>query len=77
MVELKGKLGMINRSGEFIVPAQFDDLGNLTDGLTYFLKDSLYGYFDSKGIVRIPPTFTDAFDYQEGKAIVSLNHFLV
>ncbi|MCG8576026.1 MAG: WG repeat-containing protein [Flavobacteriales bacterium] len=76
VVEQSEKYGMINRNGEFTIPAVYEDLGNLEDGLAYFQnEEELYGYFDEKGIERLKAQFTDAYDFENGRAIVAKNDY--
>ncbi len=76
VVEVNEKWGMINRNGEYIVQPEYQDLGNLMDGFAYFQADNdLYGYFDSKGVVRLKPVYDMAYDFQSGEAIVSTNGY--
>ncbi len=76
VVEVNDYLGMINRNGEYIVQPAYEDLGNLENGLAYFQnEDELYGYFDEKGLVRLKAQYTDAYDFEDGLAIVSKNDY--
>lgn len=47
--ELNGKVGLINKSGDEILPCNYDEVFNNESGLVWARKDGLYGFFDSSG----------------------------
>lgn len=65
-VELKGKVGFIDRSNRFIIPPVFeqqDDLDGFHYGLAAVKKDGKYGFINKKGEFVIPPTFDGAENF--------------
>jgi hypothetical protein len=48
------KYGFIDRSGEYVIPPQFDRVSNFREGLAYVEKDGKASYIDLKGEVVIP-----------------------
>lgn len=69
-IEEKGKSGLIDRTGKTVVPACFDDVGDLSEGLARFERDGRWGYIDPIGNIVIQPIFPWAEDYHEGLAHV-------
>lgn len=62
IVSNDGLYGVINAKGKEIVPCQYDDLGECTNGFMWFKevdKDyhSFYGYLNNKGEVIIPADY--------------------
>jgi len=65
---LTGKFGYIDRSGQFLIPPQFDAAYPFHDGLARIAAASRFGYIDSKGAFVIQPVFKKATDFHEGFA---------
>ena len=78
-VQLDKKWGMINRSGEFIVPLSLewvpDSWHGFSDGLTKVRVSELYGFLDGTGKYVINPQFAQAEDFSGGLARVSFQSF--
>ena len=68
-----GRCGLINRNGDQIVPCQFDDVYYPTDGMILVMKDSIYGYYDTLGTLRIPIRYRAASSFNEGTAVVAVD----
>lgn len=64
------KWGWINTSGEIIIPAQFEDANQFSEGLSLVKKDGKWGYINQKGEMVIPPKFEDAGDFFSNRAFV-------
>jgi hypothetical protein len=71
-VEEHGRVGMIDRSGQVIIPFCFDALGDFSEGLARFERDGRWGYVDHTGKIVIPPTLPWAEDFHEGLAHVQV-----
>lgn len=74
-----GRQGFVDASGKRIVGPHFDSLGPLKDGLAVAQRlqrtGKLYGYIDLTGRYAIPPRYTWAADFQEGRALVRQDGF--
>ena len=66
--DLWSEHGYIDRSGNFVIPQQFDDAGDFGDnGLACVREepDGLFGYIDSTGQYVIPPQFEYARGFED------------
>jgi hypothetical protein len=63
--------GMINRDGTEIIPCIYTNVAYPTDSLIMVQQDSLYGYFDTLGNMRIPIKYRAASSFNEGLAVVA------
>ncbi|MFM8470859.1 MAG: WG repeat-containing protein [Limisphaerales bacterium] len=72
----KGKYGYRDRSGEFVIPPQFDYAGEFSEGLAVVgvgkFPGTKWGYINLQGQVVIPAQFDGAHDFSEGMAAVSV-----
>ena len=67
-----GKWGFINRQGNWIIPAQFEDANGFSDGLAAVeVKGGLSGFINNLGEMVIPPTWRLAGYCNNGLADVS------
>ena len=51
------KWGYINRSGDVIIPAEYDEIGVFTDGIAFIRKGDKYGYINDSYKIFIPCEF--------------------
>ena len=65
--------GLINRDGVEIIPCLYDDVYYPTDGMILVMKDSIYGYYDTLGTLRIPIRYRAASSFNEGTAVVAVD----
>jgi len=74
-VEVDGKWGYINATGEMVIPPQFHQALDFSEGLALIsLKlEGKWGYIDTTGNIVIPPQFDDAFYFSEGMAKVVID----
>ncbi|QQS29019.1 MAG: WG repeat-containing protein [Sphingobacteriales bacterium] len=68
-----GKWGFINTKGQTVIKCQFDEVGEFSNGLAAFLRDSLYGFIDMTGKVVIEPKYFEVSDFSDGLCKVSLH----
>lgn len=78
--EGKRKVGLMDKTGALVIPTQYSDIGNFSDGLAYvreenfvdgkWLPDRKYGYIDETGKLVIPYQYTWAGDFINGLAMV-------
>lgn len=66
--------GFVDRSGHIVVPAQFTETGDFSEGLAFVaaLERQRYGYINKQGRLVIPYRFKYASDFHEGLALVIL-----
>ena len=65
--------GLINRDGAQIIPCEYDEVFYPTDGMIMAVKDSLYGFFDTLGTLRVPFQYRAASSFNEGLAVVAVD----
>lgn len=65
------RFGMIDIStGKIVIPFNYDDLGDYSEGLIMAKKNGKFGYINIKNKIIIPFTYNGAFDFSEGLACV-------
>jgi len=73
-VRLAGRYGLIDTTGQIIVPLKYKDLGYFYDGLAGASLDGVhYGYINRANAVAIPFRYQRSTDFSEGTAVVALN----
>ncbi|MBP1609548.1 MAG: hypothetical protein H6Q04_1783 [Acidobacteria bacterium] len=73
-VESDEKFGFADRNGKTIVPPQFDDAGDFSEGLAYVAQGGKYGFLDSKGNLVIKPRYQRTKSFSEGRAAVRIDN---
>lgn len=68
MVQLNGLWGLVGLDGSFVLPAEYEHLGALREGLRAAEKGGLWGYLDADGNIAIPFQFAWADDFENGYA---------
>ncbi|MEO6047113.1 MAG: WG repeat-containing protein [Candidatus Kapaibacterium sp.] len=79
--DVKKKFGFIDRRGVFAIPATFEHkqvsgfdfdfrINDFSCGRAPVMIGDKYGYIDTSGTMVIAPTFTDAFSFHQGAALV-------
>ena len=80
IVEMDGKLGLINRKGKEIYPCQcnYIDLP-FRDGVTIIKQEGKYGYIDEKGRLALPCQYDSAGYFINGKAevVIGEEHMII
>ncbi|MBL8124778.1 MAG: WG repeat-containing protein [Pyrinomonadaceae bacterium] len=69
----KGKWGVIDKSGKFVLPPTYDDMVHFYEGLAAVKKDGKYGFIDGNGRLVIPPKFDLAGSFSYGLAAVMVD----
>ena len=72
IVEVEKKRGLIDKEGRFVVPPEFTNLDNLSEGRAFFGRAGHQGYLDETGRVVIEPVYAVAKRFTEGLAAVCL-----
>ena len=66
------KWGFIDKTGRFVLNAQFRWAGRFSEGLAPVKVGDKYGYIDKTGTIAIPPRFSKAESFSEGLAAVGI-----
>ena len=72
-VELNGKWGFIDKSGNEVVPLKYDWAGSFSEGLAPVRLNGKYGYINKSGKLVLPLKYEGAWDFREGLAPVELS----
>lgn len=64
----KDVYGLIDIEDKVVLEDKYEDLGELHEGLRFFSQNGSFGYIDSLFRVKIPNTFYQAGDFNEGLA---------
>jgi ribosome biogenesis protein Tsr3 len=77
-VQSNKRLGLIDQSGNIIVPCTWRNMGEMSEGLISVMDESgKCGYIDKTGKVVIPCQWRQAWDFNGGLAVVqNKNHRL-
>lgn len=62
----------VNVKGEFVIPPEFDDAGDFSEGSVWVKVEEKYGYIDKTGKITIKPQFNNVGDFSEGMARVNV-----
>jgi hypothetical protein len=79
-VQIDGKWGFLNKTGEIVIPCIYDSPGVpfhppwFDEGLAAVKKDGKCGFIDTNGDVVIPFIYDGAFQFREGLAAVNRDH---
>jgi hypothetical protein len=74
MAKLKGKFGFVDRLGKFILPNQYNQLGEFST-LVAFNKGKQWGFVNLQNKVEIQPIYDFAESFKSGGAIVTKGNF--
>jgi hypothetical protein len=66
------RCGFSDPSGKVVIPPQFSDCGEFSEGLAPVQLDQVWGYVDERGSMAIPPRFLAVDGFSEGLAFVTL-----
>lgn len=66
------KYGFINYSGELVVPIEYEDIKNFSEGLAGVKLGNKWGYIDEKGSVKVGFNFDEVENFQNGLALVKV-----
>ncbi|NEQ46299.1 MAG: WG repeat-containing protein [Leptolyngbya sp. SIOISBB] len=71
--EKDGKIGYIDKRGEFVIEPQFVQAASFHEGLAAVcVAEAACGYIDRAGSIVVEPRFKSASDFFEGVALVSI-----
>src|SRR5262245_42785657 len=72
-VLVSDRWGYIDRSGKQVIPVQFERADRFVGDVAP-VRMSRWGYVNAGGKVSIPYQFDEAMPFQEGRALVELDH---
>jgi hypothetical protein len=64
------KWGFINHNGKWVIPDNFENLNDFSDGLAGAKQGGKWGYIDKSGAWKIKPEYDDVWDFDENFAKV-------
>ena len=64
------KWGFLNKEGELVIKAEYDDVGPFSEGLAAVNKNGLWGFIDPEGNMAIQPIYKSAWAFHENMARV-------
>lgn len=70
--KLKGKYGIIDSKGKWIIPAAYNNLGAVS-GMIAFTKGKKWGYIDMSNKIIVKPVYDFASSIEKGLAVVEMN----
>jgi hypothetical protein len=68
-----GKYGFINKSGNWSIPASFDEVRVFSEEIAAVKKEGLWGFIDNSGQLLSPFQFESVSDFEKGISIVKKN----
>ncbi len=68
----QGYYGYIDKSGALVIPNQFYDAADFSEGLAPVSQEGKYGYIDKTGYWVIQPSYEHAGSFSEGLACVQI-----
>jgi hypothetical protein len=72
-VEINRKWGLIDKSGNEILPVEYEYVMSFSEGLIEFILNGKRGFIDKNGNEVVPPTYDATDGLFEGLAAVNLN----
>lgn len=64
--------GFVDRGGELVIPAQYEEAESFSEGLALVRKNGLYGFIDRTGREAIAPAYDFAASFHDGLARADL-----
>ena len=63
--------GFIDKTGQLVIPADYTQINEFSDGYALFMSSGKFGYIDKPGSVALEPKYISATDFHDGYALVS------
>ena len=73
VVEVDGRMGYIDKTGEWVIPPAFDHAEYFSEGLAAVRVGGVWGYVDRTGHLQIEPRFSNAQEFVSGLAAVQID----
>jgi hypothetical protein len=72
LIKIGEKYGFMDSKCRMVIPAQYSEAFEFSQGLAAVKVGTQWGYIDKDGAVAIPPRFAGAFEFSDGLASVRL-----
>ena len=69
------KRGIINLTGQYIIPPIYSDVGNISEGIIPINNGGSWGFLNMKGEQIVEPKYLDAKEFSDGVAAVKFNTY--
>lgn len=73
VVSSKGRFGIIDRTGKYVIPPAYDDLRTFSEGLALVCSRERYGFLNTNDQFAVQPQYEEAESFAEGLALVKHN----
>ena len=73
LVTIRDKVGFMDGNCQMVIPAQYDEAMDFSEGLAAVKVNGKWGYIDEHGSLVIPPKFAGAWFFSDGLASVKLD----
>ena len=70
-VQVGGKVGFVDTTGNLVIPASFDEAHDFSEGFASVKLKGKFGFIDKTGKVLVPPQFKYSDDFKNGLAGVT------
>ena len=74
LVQLYGKWGFINKTGESVIPFRFEKAISFSEGLAAVQLNGKWGFIDPSGILVIPYKYSEVTGFKDGLATVVIEN---
>lgn len=71
------RYGLVNDKAELVLPIEYKEIGNFSEGFATVKKGNLYGYIDVLGRIAQEPKFSTAFPFRYGATWAKEGEFYV
>ena len=65
------KVGIIDKDGEYVIPMEYDSIGEFYENIAVVGIDEKHGFVDTEGKIILRPTYDSATTFSEGSSVVS------
>lgn len=71
-ISLNGKVGFMDRAGKTVIPPQFDEARDFSEGRAAVRLGAKYGFIVTTGAMTITPQWDDVRDFRQRRAAVKI-----
>lgn len=71
-VKKEEKWGFIDKTGQVVIPCEYEHVGSFREGLAVVEKTGTFGFIDKKGQIAIPFQYNHALSFVEGMSAVKV-----
>ena len=69
-IRLNSRVGLVNQRGEIVIPADYQDIETVSEGIVLIHNNGKWGYVDLNNVQIIPCQYIGASKFIDGKAVV-------